>query len=150
MHLHTVHGTAVSAQKSGLLPINQFAITMGNDVGYHDYDGPGLLPDERVSLIKNMSLPNKNFRKMLFLRNHGTLTWGRSIEEAFILMHYLERSCRIQVAAQSSNGELVFPEADIIKRTASIGQGTGNINWSKIGFDALLRCLNEKDLTYQN
>ena len=90
MHLHTVTGTAVSAQKQGLLPVNQFGITFFGKVAYHDYDGPGLRPEEQKKFIANLS-----DKRMMFLRNHGTLTHGRSIAEAFILMHNLERTCEI-------------------------------------------------------
>ena len=103
MHLHTVPGTAVSAQPQGLLPVNQFGITYHGQIGYHDYDGPGLRPEEQKKFVANLG--NK---KMMFLRNHGTLAWGRSIAEAFTLMHYLERSCEIQIAAQGS-GPLALP-----------------------------------------
>ncbi len=103
MHLHTICGTAVSAQKDGLLPVNQFGITYAGQIGYHDYDGPGLRPEEQKRFVANLGS-----KRMMFLRNHGTLTWGRSIAEAFTLMHYLERTCEIQVAAQGS-GTLALP-----------------------------------------
>ena len=73
----------------------------------------------------------------MFLRNHGTLTWGRSIAEAFTLMHYLERTCEIQLAAQAG-GQPVLPPKSVIERTAAVGQGTGNVEWARIGFEALL------------
>jgi ribulose-5-phosphate 4-epimerase/fuculose-1-phosphate aldolase len=95
MHLHTVAGTAVSAQQNGLLPINQFGITYHGQIAYHDYDGPGLPPAERKKFTANLG-----DKKMMFLRNHGTLTWGRSIAEAYTLMHYLERTCEIQIACR--------------------------------------------------
>ena len=74
MHLHTVPGTAVSAQPPGLLPINQFAVTYHGKIAYHDYDGPGLRPDEQKKFVAALG-----DKQMMFLRNHGTLTWGRSI-----------------------------------------------------------------------
>ncbi len=143
MHLHTVAGVAVSAQRCGLLPVNQFAITHANGIAYHDYDGPGLRPAEREALVRNLGT-----KRMLFLRNHGTLTWGRSIAEAFTLMHYLERSCEIQIAAQAG-GALAVPADAVIRRTARIGQGTGNVEWAKIGFEALLRRLDREDPSYR-
>jgi ribulose-5-phosphate 4-epimerase/fuculose-1-phosphate aldolase len=143
MHLHTVPGVAVSAQKAGLLPINQFAITHAGEVAYHNYDGPGLRPAEQKTLVRDLG-----GKRMMFLRNHGTLTWGRSIAEAFTLMHYLERTCEIQVAAQGG-GPLALPPKRIIERTAKIGQGTGNVAWAKIGFDALVRRLDREDPSYR-
>ena len=136
-------GVAVSAQRDGLLPINQFAITHAGRIAYHDYDGPGLRPAERKTLVRDLGA-----RRMMFLRNHGTLTWGHSIAEAFTLMHYLERSCEVQIAAQAG-GALALPPKRVIERTAKIGQGTGNVEWARIGFDALLRRLDREDPSYR-
>lgn len=143
MHLHTIPGVAVSTQKSGLLPVNQFAITYSGKIAYHAYDGPGLRPDEQKSFVADLG-----DNKMMFLRNHGTLTWGRTIAEAFTLMHYLERTCEIQLAAQAG-GELVVPSRDVIERTVSTGQGIGDAKWGEIGFDALMRRLDREDPTYR-
>lgn len=143
MHLHTVPGVAVSAQKDGLLPINQFAITHDGQIAYHNYDGPGLRPAEQKTLVRDLG--NK---RLMFLRNHGTLTWGRSLAEAYTLMHYLERTCEIQIAAQAG-GKPHTPSRKIIERTAKIGQGTGDVSWAKIGFDALIRRLDREDQSYK-
>ena len=143
MHLHTVHGVAVSAQKGGLLPINQFAVTHAGQIAYHDYDGPGLRPAEQKTLVRDLG--NK---RMMFLRNHGTLTWGRSIAEAFTLMHYLERTCETQIAAQAG-GQPVLPKKSVIERTAAKRQGTGNVEWARVGFEALLRRLDREDSSYR-
>ena len=118
MHLHTVPGVAVSAQKGGLLPINQFAITHAGRIAYHDYDGPGLRPAEQKTLIRDLG-----DKRMMFLRNHGTLTWGRSIAEAFTLMHYLERTCEIQIAAQAGGQPVLPPE---VRHRADGGNRPGN------------------------
>lgn len=144
MHLHTVTGTAVSAQKNGLLPINQFGVTYHGQVGYHDYDGPGLRPAERVNFIANLGK-----HRMLFLRNHGTLTHGRSIAEAFTLMHYLERTCEIQIAAQGG-GELAMPPQSVIDATVRTAQGVGDGKFGQIGFDALVRRLDREDRSYRD
>jgi ribulose-5-phosphate 4-epimerase/fuculose-1-phosphate aldolase len=144
MHLHTVTGTAVSAQKQGLLPVNQFGITFSGKVAYHDYDGPGLRPEEQKTFIVNLS-----DKRIMFLRNHGTLTHGRSIAEAFILMHNLERTCEIQIAAQSGCRELALPPADIIERTVEIAQGVGDQHFNEVGFNALLRQLDRIDSSYR-
>lgn len=143
MHLHTIPGVAVSAQKLGLRPVNQFAITYSGKIGYHDYDGPGLRPAEQQTFVRDLA-----DNKMMFLRNHGTLSWGRSLSEAFTLMHYLERSCEIQIAAQAG-GELVVPSREVIERTVKTGQGTGDARWGEIGFEALLRRLDREDPTYR-
>jgi ribulose-5-phosphate 4-epimerase/fuculose-1-phosphate aldolase len=142
MHLHTVTGTAVSAQKNGLLPINQFGVTYHGQIGYHDYEGPGLPPPERKKFVANLGK-----HRMMFLRNHGTLTHGRSIAEAFTLMHYLERTCEIQVAAQGG-GELAMPPQSIIDATVKTAQGVGDGKFGQIGFEALVRRLDREDRTY--
>ena len=143
MHLHTVTGTAVSAQKCGLLPINQFGVTYHGQVGYHDYEGPGLPPAERTKFIANLGK-----HRMMFLRNHGTLTHGRSIAEAFTLMHYLERTCEIQVAAQAG-GALAMPPQSVIDATVKTAQGVGDGKFGQIGFEALVRRLDREDPTYR-
>ena len=120
MHLHTVTGTAVSAQKSGLLPLNQFGITFHGQIAYHDYDGPGFRPEEQRKFVVNLG-----DKRMMFLRNHGTLTHGRSIAEAFILMHNLERTCEIQIAAQSGGRELALPPDDVIRKNGTDRAGGG-------------------------
>lgn len=144
MHLHTIPGVAVSAQKCGLRPVNQFAITYSGKIGYHDYDGPGLRPEEQKTFVRDL-----DGNKMMFLRNHGTLTWGRTLAEAFTLMHYLERTCEIQIAAQAG-GELIVPPPEVIERTVKIGQGTGDARWGEIGFEALLRRLDREDPSYRD
>jgi ribulose-5-phosphate 4-epimerase/fuculose-1-phosphate aldolase len=145
MHLHTITGTAVSAQRQGLLPVNQFGVTFHGKISYHDYDGPGLRPEEQKKFVANLGA-----NRMMFLRNHGTLTHGRSIGEAFILMHNLERTCQIQIAAQSGGGELALPPPDIIARTVQIAQGVGDRAFGDIGFDAFLRQIERQDPGYKD
>jgi ribulose-5-phosphate 4-epimerase/fuculose-1-phosphate aldolase len=145
MHLHTIAGTAVSAQAAGLLPVNQFAITYHGQIAYHDYDGPGLRPEERRRFVAALG-----DRRMMFLRNHGTLTHGRTIAEAYTLMHYLERTCEIQVAAQAGGGALAVPPQAVIERTVATAQGTGDPRFGEIGFEALLRRLDREDPSYRS
>ncbi|WJR80214.1 class II aldolase/adducin family protein [Bradyrhizobium sp. NP1] len=144
MHLHTICGTAVSAQKAGLLPINQFAVTYSGKIGYHDYDGPGLRPEEQKQFIADLG-----DRPMMFLRNHGTLALGRSIAEAFTLMHYLERTCEIQIMAQSGGAELALPRQDIIDTTVATAQGVGDRSFGDVGFRAMLRKMDRDDPSYR-
>ena len=144
MHLHTICGTAVSAQKAGLLPINQFAVTYSGKIGYHDYEGPGLRPAEQKNFIDDLG-----GKPMMFLRNHGTLTQGRSIAEAFTLMHYLERTCEIQVAAQSGGAALAMPAQEIIDTTVATAQGVGDRSFGDVGFQAMLRKADREDPSYK-
>jgi ribulose-5-phosphate 4-epimerase/fuculose-1-phosphate aldolase len=87
---------------------------------------------------------------MMFLRNHGTLTHGRSIAEAYTLMHYLERTCEIQVAAQAGGGALAVPPRAVIERTVATAQGTGDPRFGEVGFAALLRRLDREDPSYRD
>ena len=92
LHLHTPDGTAVSSCSEGLLPLNQTAQLVTHDLAYHDYEGIALDHDERPRLQKDLG--NKNH---MLLRNHGTLTVGRSVASAFERMYHLERACTMQV-----------------------------------------------------
>ncbi len=92
LHLHTPDGTAVASCMEGLLPMNQTAHFVTHDLAYHDYEGVALDHDERPRLQKDLG--NKNH---MLLRNHGTLTVGRSVASAFERMYHLERACTMQV-----------------------------------------------------
>ncbi|WP_439534419.1 class II aldolase/adducin family protein [Polymorphobacter sp.] len=94
MHTHTSAGVAVSAQEHGLLPISQQALVVGKRLAYHDYEGVALVEAERETLARDL-----DDKAVLILRNHGLLTAGSSVGEAFWLMMYTQRACEIQVAA---------------------------------------------------
>lgn len=110
MHLHSVAGTAVSAQTEGLLPISQNAMLILSRVRYYDYVGSGLTAAECDALAAALGDGS-----ILFLRNHGTLAAGRTIGEAFALITRLERACKIQLAAQAGSGLVQVP-ADVLQR----------------------------------
>jgi ribulose-5-phosphate 4-epimerase/fuculose-1-phosphate aldolase len=102
MHTHSVNGVAVSAQKGGVLPISQQAFLLMSSLAYHDYEGLALLEDEKPRLVRDLG--DKFF---LMLRNHGLLTIGQSVAEAFLAMYLFEAACTVQVRAQSGGGELI-------------------------------------------
>src|SRR6266550_9274698 len=124
MHLHTVYGIAVSAQKDGLLPISQQAMLALASLTYHDYEGLALNDEEKPRLVKDLG--DKNH---LILRNHGLLTVGRTAAEAFLAMFLLERACKIQILAQSGGAELVNVADPIVRlvesqvKAVTVGQG---------------------------
>lgn len=124
VHLHTDHGVAVSCQKSGLQVISQFNLFHYGGVAYHDYEGPALNTDEKQRLVADLG-----GRKMMILRNHGTLTVGATIGEAFFHMYNLERACKIQILAQAGgkNNLLTIPD------TLLSGIGPDNIAGSRFG-----------------
>ncbi|PLP98434.1 class II aldolase [Cupriavidus pauculus] len=114
LHTHTVAGVAVSSLACGLRPANQWALQFHDRVAYHDFEGIALDLEERERLVADLG-PQK---RALILRNHGLLTLGRSVAEAFILMHNLERACRVQVAIQSTGQPEYVVPAEIRERTA--------------------------------
>jgi ribulose-5-phosphate 4-epimerase/fuculose-1-phosphate aldolase len=145
MHTHTEYGVAVSAQKQGLLPISQQSLFPLSSVGYHDYEGLALNDDEKPRLVADLGTNN-----FLILRNHGLLTVGRNVAEAFLAMYALERSCRIQILAQSGDRELIPIATPILAgfraqaETVTRGLG-GQLIWP-----GLLRKLDRVDTSYRN
>ncbi|MDW3685790.1 class II aldolase/adducin family protein [Cupriavidus sp. CV2] len=123
LHTHTVAGVAVSSLACGLQPSNQWALQFHDRVSYHDFEGIALDHEERVRLVADLG-PDK---RALILRNHGLVTLGRSVAEAFILMHNLERACRVQVAIQSS-GQLVNPVPPAICEKTARQYESGDTN----------------------
>jgi ribulose-5-phosphate 4-epimerase/fuculose-1-phosphate aldolase len=113
LHTHTVAGVAVSSQKQGLLPLNQWSAQFTDRLAYHDFEGIALDLDERARLTADLG-----DKFVLVLRNHGMLTCGRSVGEAFKLMHNLESSCRAQLAIQAAGAEISLLTADVARKTA--------------------------------
>ncbi|MEU5877041.1 class II aldolase/adducin family protein [Spirillospora sp. NPDC047279] len=113
LHTHTRAGCAVAAQAGGLLPLNQMSLEFYDRVGYHDYEGVALNLAERERLVADLG-----GHPALILRNHGLLTVGATPGQAFLRMHYLEKACQIQVAAQSGGGTLVMPPPKVCEHAA--------------------------------
>lgn len=104
MHLHTRDGVAVSALKEGLLPLSQNALNVWHDVAYHEFEGIASAADERERLAADIGA-----KHLMILRNHGTLTAGRSIGAAFVRLYMLEWACTAQVRTLSMGRELQLP-----------------------------------------
>lgn len=113
MHLHTDAGMAVAALECGLLPLNQISMQFYNRVAYHDYEGISLELDERSRIVQSMQ--DKHY---MILRNHGLLTVGRSVAEAFTRMYYLNRACDIQVRTLSMGQKFILPSAEVCEHAA--------------------------------
>ncbi|HLA29548.1 MAG TPA: class II aldolase/adducin family protein [Pseudomonas sp.] len=109
LHIHTTAGIAVSAQKQGLLPLSQQSLFVLSSLAYHGYEGVALNHDEKARL--QADLGEKNF---MILPNHGLLTAGGSIADAFLMMFVLQRACEIQVMAQSGGTELIHIPQQIL------------------------------------
>lgn len=101
MHLHTNAGIAVSVQEQGLLPYSQQSLFALSSLSYHDYEGVALNPEEKVRLVADLGKTN-----FMILRNHGLLTCAESVADAFLAMFILQRSCEIQIQAQSTGTTL--------------------------------------------
>jgi ribulose-5-phosphate 4-epimerase/fuculose-1-phosphate aldolase len=101
LHTHTRAGVAVSAQRRGLRPISQQATVVLQSLAYHDYEGIAVRDDEKARLQADLGDAN-----YLMLRNHGLLTVGRSVGEAFLYMYTFESACQVQVGALSG-GEVI-------------------------------------------
>lgn len=117
IHLHSREGVAVATQAGGLLPITQMALMVYGQVAYHDFQGVVLDARERAELLANLG-----DKHSLILRNHGTLTVGRDMGEAFARIWRLERACRFQLAAQSAGTPLQLLPAEVIERTQAQAQ----------------------------
>ena len=147
LHTHTLNGVAVSAQRDGLLPISQHSIFVLASLGYHDFEGPALRDDEKPRLVADLGN-----NTALILRNHGLLTVGETVEEAFVAMYYLEASCAIQVRAQSGGGELIPVSKDIVDAAYTQVQAASRPRGSRGGlvWPGLLRRLDRIDSSYRN
>jgi ribulose-5-phosphate 4-epimerase/fuculose-1-phosphate aldolase len=141
-HTHTRYGMAVSALESGLLPLSQFAMQFYNRVAYHDYEGLALDLAERQRLVDDLG-----DRNVMILRNHGLLTAGTTIPEAFYLLYYLEKACEVQITAQAAGAPLVYPSAETCEKTA---QQFGWKNVGELEWAALMRQLDQKDPSYRD
>ena len=100
IHTHTAAGIGVATQKDGLLPLTQNALIVIAQTGYHDYEGIATDLDERERIVADLADNN-----VLILRNHGLLTVGRSVGEAFVWLYRTERACQLQLAFQQSGAE---------------------------------------------
>jgi len=111
LHTHTKAGCAVAALKCGLLPVNQISMEFYGKVAYHDYEGIALDLDEQRRLVSDLG-----DKPVLMLRNHGLLTVGETVSQAFLRMYYLEKACEIQLAAQAA-GEILLPPDAVCAHT---------------------------------
>ena len=124
LHTHTVAGVAVAAQKDGLLALSQQSTISLASIGYHDYEGIALRDDEKPRLVRDLGE-----NTCLILRNHGLLTVGATVADAFLYMYTLQRACEIQIAAQSGGGALLSIDpritAGVKQNIAAVTKGLG-------------------------
>ncbi len=145
LHTHTRAGVAVSAQADGLRPLSQISLFPLASVGYHDYEGVALRDDEKPRLVADLGDRNN-----LILRNHGLLTVGPSIPDAFLNMYALETACQTQLLAQSSGATLIEVDGRIVEgilvQADEVTKGMGG----KLAWPGLLRKLDRRDPSYRD
>jgi ribulose-5-phosphate 4-epimerase/fuculose-1-phosphate aldolase len=147
LHTHTLNGVAVSAQRAGLLPISQHSVSVLASLGYHDFEGPALHDDEKPRLVADLG-----DKTSLILRNHGLLTVGETVADAFVAMYYLETSCAIQVRAQAGGGELIPVPKEIIEAayTQIVAASRPRGSRGELVWPGLLRRLDRIDSSYRD
>ncbi len=144
LHTHTRAGIAVSAQKGGVLPISQQSTFVLGSLAYHDYEGVAIRDDEKSRLQADMGEAN-----FLMLRNHGLLTCGKTVADAFLSMYTFENTCQIQIAAQSGGGELTQVNPKIVEGVGlSMKVQTGGLGGSFV-WPSLIRKLDRIDESYK-
>lgn len=136
LHSHTLNGTAVSAQEEGVLPLSQQSMLVLQSLGYHDYEGIALREDEKPRLVA--SLGHNDF---LMLRNHGLLTLGRSVGEAFVFMYVFEAVCSIQVRALAGDRPLRHIDASIVATARAQVKAATQGHGAEMAWPGLLRRL---------
>ena len=144
LHTHTRAGIAVSAQQGGVLPISQQSTFVLASLAYHGYEGVAIRDDEKARLQADMGSAT-----YLMLRNHGLLTVGKTIADAFLSMYTFENTCQIQIAAQAGGGPLVQVDPRIIDGVGhAMKVQTGGIGGQFV-WPSLLRKLDRLDEGYK-
>ncbi|MFP8834733.1 class II aldolase/adducin family protein [Hydrogenophaga sp. XSHU_21] len=145
LHVHSVNGIAVSAQAEGLRPLSQHSIFVLPSLGYHGYEGVALNEDEKPRLVDDLG-----DHTFLMLRNHGLLTVGRSVAEAFTAMYLFETACTIQVRAQAGNGRLIEIAEPIVAGGRRQWQQVTHASGGELAWPALLRRLDRREPDYRH
>jgi len=145
LHTHSLNGVAVSATKQGVLPISQQSIFVLASLGYHDYEGVALHEGEKPRLVRDLG--DKSF---LMLRNHGILTVGATIPDAFLLMYLFEAACTIQIRAQSTHGELISVDPKIVAGATMMAKQVTRAAGGTLAWPGLLRKLDRIDRSYRD
>ncbi len=145
IHLHTPHGQAVAAMAEGLMPLTQTAMLIRDEVAYHHYEGVATDLAERERLVADLGA-----RRAMILRNHGTLTVGETVGEAFIAMYFLERACEAQCLALAGGpARLNHPPQGTPEKTAAQGRDGLKLVGNMLAWPALRRKMDRLDPSYR-
>jgi ribulose-5-phosphate 4-epimerase/fuculose-1-phosphate aldolase len=144
IHTHARASMAVSAMDCGLLPLTQTAMRF-KDIAYHDYESVAIDIDEQARLVKDLGA-----QTAMILRNHGVLTAGPSIAQAFNTLYWLENACRAQVDAMAGGTKLRYPSAEVIDKTNHLYQPHVRRPFGEMEWPAMLRLMDRKDPSYKS
>jgi ribulose-5-phosphate 4-epimerase/fuculose-1-phosphate aldolase len=145
MHTHTTAGVAVACLQGGLQQTNFYTAQLHDKVAYHDFEGITIHAEEGPRLVNNIGT-----RQAVILRNHGLLTWGHTLPQAFAILWTLQRACEIQLATFSMGPAIPVTEAVAEKSTRDALQFQPAFGAGQDVFDALVRQVDRIDNSYQN
>jgi ribulose-5-phosphate 4-epimerase/fuculose-1-phosphate aldolase len=143
MHTHTTNGVAVSCLKDGLSSDNFYGAMLHGRVAYHDLEGVTVDTGERSRIVSDLA-----DKHVMILRNHGLLSWGRNVAEAYLRLWTLQRACDVQVAVGQAGGERIRLSQPVIDRM--LGEsGPGESRTCEDVFAALVRMVDARDPSYK-
>lgn len=146
MHTHSRSGMAIAAVKEGVLPISMGSTAFVDRISYHDYEGVSLYLDERDRIVESLG-----DNHAMVLKNHGLLTTGRTVAEAFLWLYRLERAAQVQIDAGSA-GTLNLLSDNIAKKSGEDVNGfaSSEAEYGALEFSALMRKMDKVDPSYRD
>ncbi|MBH1992630.1 MAG: class II aldolase/adducin family protein [Sphingomonadaceae bacterium] len=145
IHSHTTAGMAVSATREGLRPISFYAVAFIGRIAYHDFEGVTIRADEGERLIANLGE-----RRVMLLRNHGTLVMAPSLPEAFLTHWMLQRACEVQVAAGAAGTPVDIPPEVIAVHQRDLSGVQLPVGPGVPDFAAMVRMIDRTDRSWRD
>ncbi len=144
MHTHTTAGLAVACTKGGISMTNFYSAQLNGRLAYHDFEGITVNPDEGPRMLASIG-----DKPAVVLRNHGLLSWGPTVAQAFVTLWTMQRACEIQVASQGLNDQLIALSQDVLDQCSRISlQYDASYGGGADVFNALVRQIDRKDKSY--
>lgn len=145
-HVHTIAGTAISSRVEGLRNVSQQSMLVSHSLAYHDYEGIVLDPEEGPRLVEDLGDASH-----MILRNHGLLTVGRTVSQAFLGLYNLQRACEMQIAAESGDVPLIHISDEIMEKTATLFTATSDSPPDRdLLWEAMLRQLDQREPDFRD